>query len=57
VVRFGSPIDPQGYDGNRRERRRHITRDVMAAISQLSGQTYPGGLIASSVTDRSTPQD
>ncbi len=55
VVRFGSPIDPQGYDGSRRERRRRITNDVMAAISQLSGQTYPGGLVAPPVTDRSTP--
>ena len=42
VVRFGSPIDPGGYDGNRRERRRRITRDVMTAIGQLSGQTYRG---------------
>ena len=57
VVRFGSPIDPHGYDGSRRDRRRRITSDVMAAISQLSGQTYPGGLVWSSVTDRSTPQD
>lgn len=56
VVRFGSPIDPHGYDGTRRDRRRGITRDVMAAISQLSGQTYPGGLVAPPVTDRSTPQ-
>ena len=40
VVRFGAPIDPGGYDGNRRERRRLITRDVMTAISKLSGQSY-----------------
>ena len=38
VVRFGSPIHPGGYDGTRRDRRRHITRDVMSAIGQLSDQ-------------------
>jgi 1-acyl-sn-glycerol-3-phosphate acyltransferase len=48
IVRFGSPIEPSGYDGSRRDRRRRITRDVMAAISQLSGQTYTGGLTPSS---------
>jgi 1-acyl-sn-glycerol-3-phosphate acyltransferase len=42
TVRFGAPIDPRRYDGSRRERRRRITRDVMSAIGQLSGQT--GGL-------------
>jgi 1-acyl-sn-glycerol-3-phosphate acyltransferase len=42
IVRFGSPIDPDGYDGSRRVRRRRITRDVMTAISRLSGQTYNG---------------
>jgi 1-acyl-sn-glycerol-3-phosphate acyltransferase len=55
VVRFGPPIDPQGYDGSRRDRRRHITLDVMSAISRLSGQSYPGGLAASSIRDRSAP--
>jgi 1-acyl-sn-glycerol-3-phosphate acyltransferase len=40
VVRFGSPIDPEAYRGSRRERRRWITRDVMRAIGQLSGQRY-----------------
>ena len=40
TVRFGSPIHPGGYAGSRRHRRRGITRDVMVAISQLSGQTY-----------------
>jgi 1-acyl-sn-glycerol-3-phosphate acyltransferase len=40
IVRFGSPIDPGGYDGSRRDRRRRITNDVMSAISQLSGQSY-----------------
>jgi hypothetical protein len=39
-VRFGSPIDPDRYDGTRRIRRRQITRDVMTAIGRLSGQTY-----------------
>jgi 1-acyl-sn-glycerol-3-phosphate acyltransferase len=39
TVRFGSPIDPGGYDGSRRERRRLITSDVMSAISLLSGQS------------------
>ena len=43
IVRFGSPIDPDRYDGSKRIRRRRITRDVMTAISQLSGQTYSGG--------------
>lgn len=38
TVRFGAPIDPCRYDGSRRERRRRITRDVMSAIGQLSGQ-------------------
>src|SRR5207342_1923954 len=32
VVRFGRPIDPDGYRGGRRTRRRLITDDVMAAI-------------------------
>src|SRR5215216_4704905 len=36
TVRFGSPIDPQRYDGSRRERRRRITGDVMSAIGELS---------------------
>jgi 1-acyl-sn-glycerol-3-phosphate acyltransferase len=40
VVRFGAPIEPSAYVGNRRERRRHITNDVMSAISQLSSQAY-----------------
>jgi 1-acyl-sn-glycerol-3-phosphate acyltransferase len=48
IVRFGSPIDPGGYDGGRRDRRRRITRDVMVAISQLSGQTYAAGPAPSS---------
>jgi 1-acyl-sn-glycerol-3-phosphate acyltransferase len=43
TVRFGEPIDPCRYDGSRRERRRLITRDVMSAIGQLSGQR--GGLV------------
>ena len=43
TVRFGSPIDPDAYDGSQRTRRRRITRDVMKAISQLSGQIYVGG--------------
>jgi 1-acyl-sn-glycerol-3-phosphate acyltransferase len=43
VVRFGSPIDPGGYVGSRRDRRRRITSDVMSAIGQLSGQTYTVG--------------
>jgi 1-acyl-sn-glycerol-3-phosphate acyltransferase len=38
VVRFGRPIDPGGYRGGRRTRRRLITDDVMTAIQQLSGQ-------------------
>ena len=38
IVRFGTPIEPGGYDGTRRDRRRRMTRDVMSAISQLSGQ-------------------
>jgi 1-acyl-sn-glycerol-3-phosphate acyltransferase len=42
IVRFGRPVDPDGYDGSRRVPRRRITRDVMTAISQLSGQTDPG---------------
>lgn len=45
IVRFGSPIHPGRYDGTRRDRRRHITRDVMSAIGQLSGQ--PVGLAPS----------
>jgi 1-acyl-sn-glycerol-3-phosphate acyltransferase len=48
IVRFGSPIEPSGYNGSRRDRRRRITRDVMSAISQLSGQTYTGGRTPSS---------
>jgi 1-acyl-sn-glycerol-3-phosphate acyltransferase len=40
IVRFGLPIDPGGYNGSRRIRRRRITRDVMTAISELSGQTF-----------------
>lgn len=55
VVRFGAPIDPSSYDGSARDRRRWITRDVMSAIGQLSGQdlhesTAPvaGALIAPS---------
>ena len=47
VVRFGAPIDPGGYDGTRRDRRRRITSDVMSAIGQLSGQTSTGGLAVS----------
>ena len=47
IVRFGAPINPCGDDGSRRIRRRRITRDVMTAISQLSGQTYPGELAPS----------
>jgi 1-acyl-sn-glycerol-3-phosphate acyltransferase len=39
TVRFGAPIDPGRYDGSRRERRRRITRDVMSAIGDLSGQS------------------
>ena len=50
IVRFGSPIEPGGYDGSRRDRRRRITRDVMSAISQLSGQTYTAGLAPSSAS-------
>lgn len=38
TVRFGSPIDPHRYDGSRRDCRRRITRDVMSAIGELSGQ-------------------
>jgi 1-acyl-sn-glycerol-3-phosphate acyltransferase len=44
VVRFGSPINPDGYVGSRRDRRRSITRDVMSAIGQLSGQAYTIGV-------------
>jgi 1-acyl-sn-glycerol-3-phosphate acyltransferase len=40
TVRFGTPIDPGGYHGTRRDRRRRITNDVMFAISELSGQSY-----------------
>ena len=43
VVRFGRPIDPDGYRGGRRTRRRLITDDVMAAIQQLSGQQRRAG--------------
>jgi len=39
VVRFGAPIDPGAYRGTRRERRRHITSDVMRAIGELTGQS------------------
>ena len=42
VVRFGRPIDPGGYRGGRRTRRRLITDDVMSAIQQLSGQQRRG---------------
>jgi 1-acyl-sn-glycerol-3-phosphate acyltransferase len=49
VVRFGSPIDPGRYAGSRRDRRRHITSDVMLAISELSGQAY-GGLASATAT-------
>jgi 1-acyl-sn-glycerol-3-phosphate acyltransferase len=39
TVAFGEPIDPQEYrSGGGRRRRRHITRDVMAAIAELSDQ-------------------
>ncbi len=38
VVRFGAPIDPVGYQGTRRERRRRITTDVMQAIGELTAQ-------------------
>jgi 1-acyl-sn-glycerol-3-phosphate acyltransferase len=48
IVRFGLPIDPRGYAGSRRDRRRRITRDVMSAISQLSGQRSTGRLASSS---------
>jgi 1-acyl-sn-glycerol-3-phosphate acyltransferase len=37
TVRFGAPIDPSGYEGSPRERRRMITADVMLAIGQLCG--------------------
>jgi 1-acyl-sn-glycerol-3-phosphate acyltransferase len=40
VVRFGTPIDPAAYQGSRRDRRRRITRDVMHAIGQLTGQPH-----------------
>ena len=43
VVRFGRPIDPGGYRGGRRTRRRLITDDVMSAIQQLSGQQRRAG--------------
>ncbi len=36
TVRFGAPIEPGDYEGSRRDRRRSITGDVMAAIGQLS---------------------
>ena len=49
LVRFGSPIDPGGYVGTRRDRRRRITSDVMSAISQLSGQTSSRRLAATAV--------
>ena len=39
VVRFGAPIDPSRYRGSRRQCRRQITRDVMRAIGELTGQT------------------
>jgi 1-acyl-sn-glycerol-3-phosphate acyltransferase len=38
IVRFGAPIDPARFDGNRHDRRRHITDEVMIAIHTLSGQ-------------------
>jgi len=40
VIRFGDPIDPASYTGSRRQRRRHITNDVMAAIQTLSHDKY-----------------
>jgi 1-acyl-sn-glycerol-3-phosphate acyltransferase len=52
VVRFGTPIDPAAYQGTRRDRRRHITGDVMRAISQLSGQTLAPGVAG---PDSTTP--
>ena len=39
VVRFGVPIDPARHQGTRRECRRSITREVMRAIGELTGQT------------------
>ena len=39
----GRPINPDGYRGGRRTRRRLITDDVMAAIQQLSGQQRRAG--------------
>jgi 1-acyl-sn-glycerol-3-phosphate acyltransferase len=44
VVSFGAPIDPAAYKGTHRERRRHITADVMRAIRQLTGQTLEPGV-------------
>jgi 1-acyl-sn-glycerol-3-phosphate acyltransferase len=38
TVRFGQPLLASGYRGSARERRRHLTADVMAAIGSLSGQ-------------------
>ena len=56
TVRFGSPIDPHRYDGSRRECRRRITRDVMSAIGELSGQGGPAGLADGALTGSiSTP--
>jgi 1-acyl-sn-glycerol-3-phosphate acyltransferase len=36
VIRFGDPINPASYTGSRRQRRRLITDDVMAAIQTLT---------------------
>ena len=38
-VRFGRPIDASAYSGTPRDQRRSITKDVMAAIGDLTGQT------------------
>jgi len=40
LVRFGTAIDPVTYAGDRRQRRRLLTDDVMTAIHALSGQNY-----------------
>ena len=41
-VRFGRPIDASAYSGTPRDQRRSITKDVMAAIGDLTGQTRAG---------------